>query len=539
MSFISRLLSPRFRKRCRLRTLIRGYAQLKREKRIGLGRRVKSALADKPLPSIAEQASSLIFGAAIGNAERAVRQYLFERHVGTAMNRAILLALGSKSAVVFALPPVWRQILVEHGLKVDDTRSALAWRRSLMLHFGRNILSMGQTLLSVLTAQGQAVPQERYAYLDGLSAGNLPQGNGLGRSYDICSWYAQWNGRHREIMAIRHSVAQAAPAAGGLRVEPVVEPFQLLRGTANILLLWAWCFVATVLAGFDLFRGRWWHALLLAEATRAKAVALCPTEVLAVDYLFHYSGNMYRPLWTYEAERKRARIVCYFYSTFEQAKLDTGYEPQRFEWGCASWPLYLVWDSYQEEQLRRDMGDEPEIRVVGPIWFSAGSAELELMPNSVAVFDVEAHRQALHFPFTTAGDYIAAHPDISARFLNDVQQALAEYGLPMAFKKKREIGNRGSKEYKRLLQEIADAANVTIVAANVSALQLIEKCAGVISMPFTSTALYLRERNIPSVYYDPTGWIQRDDRAAHGIPILTGIDELRQWISNTLVGCRT
>jgi len=534
MNLHFRLLSPSFRKRSRLRALIRGYAQLKREQRIGLGRRVKSALADKLLPGIAENASPMIFGAAIGNAERVVRQYLFERHVGTAMNRAILRALGSKSSVVFALPPVWRQVLDEHELDVDDPRSALAWRWSLLLYFGRNILSMGQTLLRVLTAQGQSVPQERYAYLDGLSAVNLPQGNGFGRSYDICNWYAQWDGRHREIMAICHSVAQAAPAAGGLRVEPVVEPFMLLRGTVNILRLWAWSFVATVLAGFDLLRGRWWHALLLAESARAKAVALCSVEALAVDYLFHYSGTMYRPLWTYEAERKGARIVCYFYSTFEQAKLASGYETQKFEWGGASWPLYLVWDEYQEAQLRRGMGEEPKILVVGPIWFSASSMQFELAPNSVAVFDVEAHRFAAHFPLTTAGDYIAAHPDFSERFLHDVQQALAEQGFFMVFKKKREIGNRGSKKYKTLIQEIADAANVVLVAPNVSALQVIEKCAGVISMPFTSTALYLRERNIPSVYYDPTGWIRRDDRAAHGIPVLIGIDELRRWISSTL-----
>lgn len=539
MRLLSRLLSPSFRQRSRLRTLIRGYAQLKREKRIGLGRHVKSALADKPIPGIAEGASQLIFGASMNNAERVVRQYLFERHVGTAMNRAILHALGSKTSVVFALPPVWRQILVEHGLDVNVLRSARAWHWSILLHFGRSILSMGQTLLRVLVAQTQALPQGRYAYFDGLSASNLPQANATGRSYDICSWYAQWVGRIGDIAAIRHNVQQAASLVDGVRVEPVDEPFLLVRGVSNILHLWVWCCVAIWLAGFDLLRGRWWHALLLAEAMRAKIVALCPPEALAADYLFHFSGTMYRPLWTYAAEQKGARIVCYFYSISEQPKLTSGYEPQKFEWGCASWPLYLVWDDYQEAQLRRDLGDEPEIQVVGPIWFSAGPAQFDLLPRAVAVFDVEAYRLASHFPFTTTGDYIAAHSDFSERFLRDVQQALAENGFSMAFKKKREIGNRGRKRYKRLMQEIADNANVAVVQPIVSPVQLIEKCAGMISMPFTSTALYLRERNIPSVYYDPTGWIQRDDRAAHGIPVLIGIDELRHWISSTLAGGRT
>ena len=61
--------------------------------------------------------------------------------------------------------------------------------------------------------------------------------------------------------------------------------------------------------------------------------------------------------------------------------------------------------------------------------------------------------------------------------------------------------------------------------------QVIEQAIAVISMPFTSTALIAKEMGKPSIYYDPMGRLQRDDRAAHGIPILSGIEELEEWIS--------
>ena len=32
---------------------------------------------------------------------------------------------------------------------------------------------------------------------------------------------------------------------------------------------------------------------------------------------------------------------------------------------------------------------------------------------------------------------------------------------------------------------------------------------------------------VPSYYYDPSGIIQKGDRAAHGIPIISGVNELR------------
>ena len=67
---------------------------------------------------------------------------------------------------------------------------------------------------------------------------------------------------------------------------------------------------------------------------------------------------------------------------------------------------------------------------------------------------------------------------------------------------------------------------------DLSPIQVIENSIAVISMPFTSTALIARELGKPSVYYDPSGLLQKDDRAAHGIPILSGQKELKDWMSN-------
>ena len=64
------------------------------------------------------------------------------------------------------------------------------------------------------------------------------------------------------------------------------------------------------------------------------------------------------------------------------------------------------------------------------------------------------------------------------------------------------------------------------------ALSVIQKTKASISMPFSSTAVLAKEEGRPSVYYDPTDIIQKDDRAAHGIPILNGIGELKVWIKS-------
>jgi len=67
------------------------------------------------------------------------------------------------------------------------------------------------------------------------------------------------------------------------------------------------------------------------------------------------------------------------------------------------------------------------------------------------------------------------------------------------------------------------------VDPDISAYRVIEASTAVISMPFTSTALIARELGKPSCYYDPTDMIQKDDRAGHGIDIISGPEELRKW----------
>ena len=104
----------------------------------------------------------------------------------------------------------------------------------------------------------------------------------------------------------------------------------------------------------------------------------------------------------------------------------------------------------------------------------------------------------------------------------------------MIIKPKRELGVRGEKKSKKLFGTYLSTGRVMRVDPGVSALRIIKKCSAGISFPFTSTALYVKALGLPSIYYDPIGWIQPDDEAAHGIEIVTGLKRLREWARVTL-----
>lgn len=111
-----------------LRLIMRGYRFLKDSKSLSLISDVNRALTTKPLEIKEKHLSKYIFGEGIGQAKLVCRQYLLARVAGLNLNRALLHALGKPgSPVVYYLPPEWRKIIRNQGLKVAPLRTALLW----------------------------------------------------------------------------------------------------------------------------------------------------------------------------------------------------------------------------------------------------------------------------------------------------------------------------------------------------------------------------------------------------------------------------
>jgi len=373
---------------------------------------------------------------------------------------------------------------------------------------------------------------EFYIFLAGLSELNVPSTQSEGRRYDICNWYAHWKGRDAAIKRICHSANVTSTNCNNILVESLPEPYEMIRGLALWMRYLLWGILASLVAGFEMLAGRWSAALLLREAAMSKAFSLSNAPK-AREYLFHYSGSVYRPLWTYRAEREGAQIISYFYSISEQPTLPSGYVPPLIELSLATWPTYFVWDAYQAEWVRSASKGSADIHIVGPIEFSDVPEALGAIPEgAVAVFDVSYYRLSVHMGFSTMGDFLAAHPDALHSFLSDCHRVTREMNVPMVLKTKRDIAHRSQTRYRKLVESTLTDRLIIAVNPAIAASRVVHQCKAVISVPFTSTALLVP--GVPSAFYDPTGWIQKNDRAAHGIPILTGPNELRAWLSKTL-----
>jgi len=524
------------RGRSRVRRMMRGYRVLKATGRLDLFTEIGETLTNRPFRRTAATDARLIFGAATPQAAEVIRQYALVRVTRLTLNKSLLLALGRTGGrVVHPLPTEWRTVLEEFGFTIDHRRSSLAWGGYVFLLWGFGVLSIARRMYTHLTAglrAGGGHEPTRYAYFDRLTADNLPQSAPDGRSFDILSWYAQWPGRAGALDGLCHNVSgQPATDAHGLRVRAMASPLPPLTAVSRQLRFAWWGLTATALAAVDMLRGRWWHALMLAEGSIAAAARLVEPRRLAQDYLFHVVGYLYRPLWTYEVEQQGARVILYNYSTnLETFKRADRYPTQAHSWHAITWPTYLVWDEGQADFFRRAVGPGADIRVVGPIWFSTSASPMPPLPaRSVGVFDVQPHRASRYQVVGMADDYYT--PRVANQFLLDAQAALQASGCTPVLKRKRHIGRLVHPHYAHLLRRLVESGHLLTVESEVPAARVIEQCDAVISMPFTATALLGRALGKPSIYYDPHGDVQQDDRAAHGIPIVTGRAALTRWIS--------
>ena len=514
---------------------MRAYRILKESHQLDKVSLAKEALTNTKLDKCGSRVSKNIFQAGIKNAEIIIRQYLLIRRGGLNFNRALLYSIGKAgSKVIHPLPSAWRDVLREYGFEVAGLRSAVAWYGFITLMYAYGAVTVGRIFfVGIKEVIFPSYPVlGRYAYFCGLSTENLPQPTMTGESYDIVSWYQQWQGRITELDTFCHGVKGVKPVTvkhiPAISVQTIIPPLNRL---AALVRYFGWGVLVIVVALIDLFRCRWWHALMLNQAATAMQTRLQESENLARVYLLHNSSWIYRPLWTYEAEKKGSQITFYFYSTnCEPFRQSEGYPKYNNSWQVTTWPHYLVWDKYQADFIRRSVGKNVKINIVGPIWFSDDSEdEIDLPTKAVAVFDVQPVRDSYYQTLGLDFEYYV--PENSNQFLLDIYEVVTECGGTVAHKRKRDIGKRAHPSYRYLVSKMEELPDYVTVNPGMSANKLIDECEAVISMPFTSTALIGRDSGRPSVYYDPLGLIQKNDRGAHDVQIINRPEDLRKWLT--------
>ena len=341
--FLTNILKKRKRKR--VRSLIRGYQKLKRSDHLDRIKKIKGILTVQSLNLIEKDFSSIIMGAGKECPELIVRQYLLTRICNLNFNKAILYSMSSKTGkIIFGMPKKWRNILCQNNFKVANFQSAVLWQCHILKFYLLGIYKINTILFyGLFSINTEKHVKCSSTYFSDLGSNNIPSLNRNKKSHDIISWYLQWRDRPAAVNSIYHNVNQNEPISiDGISVKQRKNAIRNLSGLPLIIQFISWGMSSIIIAGIDLLRGRWWHAFLLNQAAISAQARILPKEDHAIEYMFHNSNWMYRPLWTYEAALKGAKINFYFYSTnIEGFKRRSSYPDLNYGWKAMNWPNYL------------------------------------------------------------------------------------------------------------------------------------------------------------------------------------------------------
>ncbi|WP_422670909.1 polysaccharide biosynthesis PFTS motif protein [Candidatus Methylopumilus planktonicus] len=516
--------------------MMRGYRILKKSSRLPRIRLLTQSLINQQLTHCPNPFFLIKENETSVN-EIVIRQYLHHRLVGEKLNLILLRSLANNHKVVYPLPIEWRKKLEEHGFSVGRYRTAVLWQMYILCMWLVGVYRLCKLFVKNLTIIDDNDYSQDYVFFASLSPSNISKNDVEISQFNIVTWWIQWSRNKGQIKSLFHTVSnRPAFILDNIKVQPVPHFLPKLKGVSlNAKYILRASYI-TLKAFINYIFGSWYNAFMLNQYADLIHAQLVNPKELAKEYFFHNSDWKYRPLWTYDVENNGAKVFMYFYSTnceaLKHKKNDGSYNINLYK--GMTWSNYLVWDDYQAQFLLKSLDNNAKCEVAGPIWFSDSEKEVPQIPdNSVMIFDVEPFRTSVYQSYCFDIEYYVS--DIAKQFILDIYDVLSSHDLNMVLKRKRHIGNKSSKSYTKILDDLEKQDNFITVDPEISAFRLIKTNTNlVISMPYTSTAQIAKSYGLLSIYYDPSGLLLKDDSISHGVPLISGKDELITWFQNYL-----
>ena len=437
---------------------------------------------------------------------------------------ALIRCIGSEKPFKYPLPDQWVKYIVVNGIP----SSFFVCRIFLLLSsMKETIYGFAKFCIFLSQRMNPVNPNCPYAVFLGLEQKNLPDSN-LKNSYDIISWYkkSKYKNLNIEKIWVQTKVSDDYSLPKFLILSENIFPrFDHLK---NYLHYFFKGIVAFIVAIFGILRGKWWYGFLYHESVLLNYMYSLNTDQLADDYFFSNSNWFYKPLWTYEAEKKGSSVSLYYYSTNMEIFQFSNYkEKETYGLRIMQWNRFIVWDQQQEDYLKQYSPNATFIKV--GFLDSAGIEYKSFSSNRkkiISVFDVTPIRPIYCNRLGWANPVYYSEK-LNLRFLSTIINVFNDHDWEIFWKRKRIVSNEFVTKGFNIKQSKIVAGSLVTVDPNVGARSLIKNSDAVISMPFTSTALIAKELDVPSIFYDASGEIL--EYKSDNITVLKSKNELFEW----------
>ncbi len=522
---------PRYRKYL----LFRGYRRLRYSSQANLIQKCKYELSLAITGVNKQSASPDIFFSAQTEADLVIRQYLTKRTGEKSICLSIYNAVGG-GIPIHHLPPHTYQILQNLSIPNWAFGSWLRWQISLILYWLYGCMIFFKLARSTASKKTDQCSHKTVFFLH-LPLNAIPRSETVFQRQDLISWYVRWKRRNPSCDSISHQHKNCVDnEVCGMSLKYRAAGWPSFFAMHEKFGYFFWGVRISIMALFDIFRGRWWHALLFSQAVMAKRIALSQRENLPAEIWVNHENYKYKPVWVYEAEAKGVKSFLYFYSINNQTVQPATHEISiSGYWHLMNWPRYLIWNEEQKNILKEYIQHKAEFVMSGALPFTDSDDDLSpLSSPAIAVFDIPSFTSEFFLLFGQAFKYQT--DNVVEQFYQDViHAAKANYFLVCTKQKAGRKSTHLTSRYIKLHDKLKKTKGVCGVKPDIAAHRLIMSTQMTISAPYSSTSLIAKSMGKPSCYYDPTMLLPDRTKFSHGVEIVKSLEALTEWIKKNKV----
>lgn len=444
------------------------------------------------------------------------------------VSRAVLLSRGqSNFHCILAIPFSWQKYLKSKGVLISRW-SFFAWLYRVLLSLKTGIFTFFSLVRKNINLSLPKAPSLSYALLC-----NLPKNAATIEEDSFLEWFLHRK-THKNVWVHVPEAEKITEYDSFLLAN---EQFPRFKNKRQLMRFSARSFGFLLMAFMDFILGRWSSLFIFEDKVKLAYVKSLRREELPSQVVFLNTDFTYRPLWTYWIESMGGSIDLYFYS------LNT-VNIRCKEWGAMgvypgyqlmTWSRYYTWNRYHADFLAALGINDERIQIVNQsIPLSGSHLPIPTIPKrSMAIFDVQPFRESFMASIGRPCHFYTYR--LCRKFLLDIIDLCREQDVVPILKCKRFVKKKTCQQYTQLIGRLKLESDVIILDPGLSANSLLEKVSASVSMPFTSTAVLGDLKSIPSVYYDADYFIEKNQLAVSGLPLLSGKKELRRWF-DTLFG---
>jgi len=458
------------------------------------------------------------------------QQYLTEKLCKGELKKNLTIGLANNNKkIIICVPKEWFPIIEDYGIQLNKFISNLYFTLVCFIYLGYG-LYIGLKLI-INNFKYKQKPKFLDAHFINLVRENLPDSECISNNFNVINWY-QNKIKHKKDITYSFSHVDTSknyPKFLSHKTNqadlPNLKLFSLFKFFVKYILIFVISFI-------HLLQGKHSSAFMFNQLILLIYAKLVSNDQLAKEYLFSNTSYIYKPLWADEFEKRGIKVSLYFYSANCQTpKIDGIQKEHSYGYNLMSWKNFYVWTDAQRRFVKDKLDFKSNIKVVGPIFNLDSALKFNFSEDSyIGVFDIIPLGPLVFSHFGVINHYYTYKTSVN--FLEKIHELAVKNNLTILYKCKREFSPFVDKRYVSLIQSFKEKSNIIVIDSNTHANHIIKVCRGVISLPFTSTAIIAQLYKKPSIYFDPTKRVLGQPFEQKEIKIINDQKKLNRWLGS-------